>query len=140
MWLSPIFKLWLLKEFQKLKKLETNRYLLEWDINRIISKKNYRIQTDAIKEKCMILSVSSKSTNKFEYIIEADILNKIVFNMTAKTWKKENPKLVLENKNIRYIASINDLIILSNLESINAEIIRNNISQQECIKTNIYIF
>ncbi|RFC55222.1 KilA-N domain-containing protein [Brumimicrobium aurantiacum] len=129
-WISPMFKLLLIKEFQRLKKIESNQYNLEWDVKRVLSKVNYQIHTDAVKN-----HIIPKSTQKFdnlwiEYAEEADLLNVALFGCTAKQWKEANPSLSLNGQNMRDFASINELAVLSNLESINSELIRNEISKE----------
>lgn len=128
--ISPMFKLYLIKEFQRLKELETSTYNIEWDVKRILSKVNYRIHTDAIKDYIIPKSVLAKDKQWIEYANEADILNVSLFGFTAKEWKESNPALVLNGANIRDIASINELTVLSNLESINAEMIRTGVGKE----------
>lgn len=123
-WLDPKFKLYLINEFQRLKKIESNEYNLEWNVNRVISKVNYRLHTDAIKEYVIPKSALPENKQGIEYANEADILNVAVFGYTSKQWKESNPKAVLEKGNIRDTASINELTVLSNLESLNSEMIQ----------------
>ena len=130
-WISPMFKLLLIKEFQRLKEIEANQYNLEWNVKRVLSKVNYNIQTDAVKDYILPQSNYAKETEWLAYAEEADILNVALFKCTAKQWREANPKLTLEGKNLRDIASINELAILSNLESANADMIREGISKQE---------
>lgn len=128
-WLSPEFKLYLIKEFQRLKEVENNREKLDWNLQRTISKINYKIHTDAIKEN-LIPKEISKTQASFVYASEADILNVAIFGKTAKEWKEE----ALENTgNIRDEATIEQLVVLSNLESINSLLIQQNLSQNERI-------
>jgi len=128
-WLSPEFKLYLIKEFQRLKEEENNREKLDWNLQRTISKINYKIHTDAIKEN-LIPKEISKIQASFVYASEADILNVAIFGKTAKEWKEE----ATENKgNIRDEATIEQLVVLSNLESINSLLIQQNLSQNERI-------
>lgn len=129
--LSPIFKLWLLKEFQKLKKHEQNNFDSNWNLNRSISKRNYSIQTESIKTYLISKFENQNNSSKYFYTSEADMLNIILWNMTAKQWRDKNIELVSKGKNIRDNGSINELIILSNLESINASLIRENIPKKE---------
>lgn len=126
-WLSPEFKLYLIKEFQRLKESENDRLKLEWNLQRTLAKVNYRIHTDAIKEK-LIPPTLSKSQITFTYANEADLLNVALFGMTAKEWRETNPKL---EGNIRDYAGIEQLVVLSNLESINAVLIHQELSQSE---------
>lgn len=130
-WLSPTFKLYLIKEYQRLKEIETNQYNLEWNVKRVLSKVNYTIQTDAVKDYILPESNYTKDTEWLAYAEEADILNVALFECTAKQWREANPKLTLEGKNLRDIASINELAILSNLESANADMIREGIEKKE---------
>lgn len=130
---NPIFKLFLIKEFQRLKTEENNKDKLDWNLQRTISKINYRIHTDAIKENLIPISLTANKKN-FIYADEADILNVALFGKTAKEWRAENPN---EKGNIRDIASIEQLVVLSNLESINAMLLQQETTQQErLIKLN----
>lgn len=124
-WISSEFKLYLITEFQRLKDDENSRLNLEWNLQRTLAKINYRIHTDAIKENLIPPELSKAQTN-FVYATEADLLNMALFGKTAKQWRDENPKL---DGNIRDFASIEQLVILSNLESINAILIRQNLPQ-----------
>lgn len=126
-WLSPEFKLYLIKEFQRLKESENDRLKLEWNLQRTLAKVNYRIHTDAIKENLLPKSLS-KSQITFTYTNEADLLNVALFGMTAKEWREANPKL---EGNIRDYTGIEQLVVLSNLESINAVLIHQGLSQSE---------
>ncbi len=129
--ISPVFKLYLIKEYQRLKEIETNQYNLEWNVKRVLSKVNYTIQTDAVKNYILPKSNYTKDTEWLAYAEEADILNVALFGCTAKEWKEANIQLTLEGKNLRDIASINELAILSNLESANADMIREGIEKKE---------
>ena len=129
-WLSPEFKLLLIKEFQRLKIEEAERTNIEWDIKRIVSKANYRIHTDAIKEN-IVPNLTSENRKKWIYAEEADVLNLILFNKTAKQWQEENPSLVVQGGNIRDYADLHQLTILSNLESINALLIKQGLEKQD---------
>lgn len=131
MWISPVFQLYIVKEYQRLKEIETNQYNLEWNVKRVLSKVNYTIQTDAIKDYILPKSNYTKDTEWLAYAEEADILNVALFGCTAKQWREANPQLTLEGKNLRDIASINELAILSNLESANADMIREEIGKKE---------
>lgn len=129
-WLSPEFKLYLIKEFQRLKEDENRRLSLDWSLNRTLAKVNYRIHTDAIKEK-IIPSIITKRQESLSYASEADILNVALFGMTAKQWRDQNPNL---KGNIRDYSSIEQLLVLANLESLNAEFIRMELPQGERLK------
>ena len=130
--ISPVFKLYLIKEYQRLKELESNQYNLEWNVKRILSKANYHIHTDAVKN--YILPTLSDLKEAFVYADEADLLNLAMFGCTAKQWKAANPERALKGENIRDIASINELAILSNIESLNASLIKHNITKEERFK------
>lgn len=130
-WVSPKFKLYLIKEFERLK--EEERATLGWNAKRELAKINYRIHTDAIKENLIPKELTSKQTS-IVYASEADVLNMALFGKTAKQWRDENPE---KKGNVRDYASINELICLSNMENINAVLIRDEISQSErLIKLN----
>ena len=128
-WISPRFKLYLIKEYQRLKAIENNQYNLEWHVKRILSKTNYHIHTDAVKEH--IIPVSTKWRKEFEYAEEADILNLALFGCTAKEWRQQNSARHEAGENIRESASINELIVLSNMESMNAKMIRDGLNRQQ---------
>lgn len=127
-WLSPEFKLYVIQEFERLKKNEAYQNKIEWHANRILSKVNYLIHTDSIK-KNIIPNLSDKQKN-FIYAEEADVLNVALFGMTAKEWREKNPNLS-KNGNIRDYTDLLHLIILSNLETKNADLIANGIPQKE---------
>lgn len=127
MWISPKFQLLLVREYQRLKDDESNRNHLEWNFQRTLAKVNYRIHTDAIKEN-LIPKEITKQQSVFIYANEADLLNVALFGMTAKEWRDKNPDA---KGNIRDEATIEQLVVLSNMESINALLIRNELSQQE---------
>lgn len=126
-WLSPEFKLYLITEFQRLKEEESKSKSLEWNLQRTLTKVNYRIHTDAIKEN-LIPPELTKEQIKYIYANEADLLNVAMFGKTAKQWREENPD---KKGNIRDYSSIEQLVILSNMESINALLIRNELGQSE---------
>lgn len=124
-WLSPEFKLYLIKEFQRLKNEENIRLSLEWNLNRTLAKINYRIHTDAIKENIIPPDVT-KEQEQIIYASEADVLNVAMFGKTARQWREENPK---KEGNIRDYSSIEQLLVLANMESMNTEFIRMNLPQ-----------
>ena len=124
-WISIEFKLYIIKEFQRLKDEENKRLSLEWNLQRTISKINYRIHTDAIK-KTLIPPELSKKQTQFIYADEADILNVALFGMTAKAWREANTEL---KGNIRDYAALEQLVVLSNLESINSVLIHQGMKQ-----------
>ena len=129
-WLSPEFKLYLITEFQRLKKDEAYQQKIEWNVRRIITKGNYRIHTDAIKDK-LILPILTKEQINFTYASEADVLNVALFGMTAKEWRNKNKD---KKGNMRDCATIEQLIVLSNMESSNSIMIRDNIAQHDRLK------
>lgn len=129
--ISPVFKLYLIKEYQRLKEIESNKYSLEWDVKRILSKVNYIIQTDAVRDFVIPKSSLPETKKNLEYAEEADVLNLVLFQCTAKQWREANPKLSLQGLNLRDIASINELAVLSNLESANAEMIRIGMNRKD---------
>ncbi len=126
-WLSPEFKLFLIKEFQRLKEEENDRLELGWDMKRSLAKINYRIHTDAIKEHLIPSHLSAAQIN-CTYATEADVLNKALFGLTAKEWQTANPK---KDGNMRDYASVAQLVCLTNLESLNAVFIRQGLAQGE---------
>ena len=128
-WVSPEFKLYIIKDYQRLKEDENSRLSLDWNLRRTLSKTNYRIHTDAIKEHLIPDNVS-KAQKSITYANEADVLNVALFGMTAKQWRDENPSKA-KKENIRDSATIQQLIILSNLESINAEFVKQGLPQAE---------
>lgn len=127
MWISPRFQLLLIKEYQRLKAEENDRLKLGWNLQRTLAKVNYRIHTDAIKEN-LIPPALSKDMINFVYADEADMLNMALFGMTAKQWREANPEMT---GNIRDAATIEQLVVLSNLESINAVLIHQGLPQSE---------
>ncbi len=130
-WISPTFKLYLITEYQRLKEVETNQYNLEWNVKRILSKTNYYLHTDAIKNFILPDNNYDKDKKWLIYAEEADLLNVALFNCTAKDWREANPDLAEKSMNIRDIASINELAILSNLETLNAQMIKEKISKND---------
>lgn len=128
-WLSPTFKLYLITEYQRLKEVETNHYNLEWNVKRILSKTNYYIHTDAVKNFITPEKNYEKDKLWIAYAEEADLLNVALFNCSAKDWRDANPDLAKKSMNIRDIASINELAILSNLETLNAQMIKEKVDK-----------
>jgi len=126
-WVSPGFKLYLIKEFQRLKKSESDSMQLEWNLQRTLAKVNYHIHTDAIKEHLIPLTLD-KAKASFVYSNEADVLNMALFGQTAKQWREENRE---KKGNVRDHATIEQLVVLSNMESVNAMLIDNGLAQQE---------
>ncbi len=126
--ISPVFKLYLIKEFERLKELENQNR--EWDVKRILTKNNYLIHTDAIKNYILPDNDFFKNKEWLKYAEEADILNVVLFNRTAKKWRELNPELA-KNSNVRDYAAINELTVLSNLESHNVELIKEGKTKEE---------
>ena len=126
-WISSEFKLYLITEFQRLKKEESSNLKLDWNLQRTLAKVNYHIHTDAIKEKLIPKELSKQEIN-FVYANEADMLNMALFGITAKEWREENKNA---EGNIRDAATIEQLVVLSNMESINAVLIHQGLQQSE---------
>jgi len=126
-WLSPQFKLYLIKEFQRLKEEENLRLEQGWDIKRMLAKINYKIHTDAVKAHLIPANISKNRIN-IVYASEADVLNVALFGKTAKDWRDENKG---KDGNIRDYADVTQLVVLANLEGINAELIRQGLSQPD---------
>lgn len=134
-WVSPEFKLYLIKEFQRLKIEENKRLVLDWDAKRMLTKINYKIHTDAIKENIILPYKLSGQEVNIVYANEADVLNKALFNMTASEWQIKNKD---KEGNIRDYADVCQLVVLTNLESLNAEYIKEGLIQKDrLIKLNI---
>ncbi len=127
MWISPRFKIYLVKEFQRLKDEENNRLNLDWNLQRTLAKVNYQIHTDAIKEN-LIPQEITKQQASFVYANEADLLNVALFGTTAKEWRESNPD---KTGNVRDYATLEQLVVLSNMESVNALLIRQGLPQSE---------
>ena len=125
MWISPKFQLFIIKEYQKLKEAESNQYNIEWDIKRFLSKTNYNIHTGAIRDYIIPKSNYTKDSEWLAYADEADMLNVIIFGCTAKEWRDVNMDKHLSGENMRDSASIIELIVLTNLESLNSVLITN---------------
>lgn len=126
-WISPEFKLYIIKDYQRLKLDESKRLEIGWDTKRELSKINYRIHTDAIKEFLITPELTPQEIN-YQYATEADILNMALFGKTAKQFREESGN---KRKNMRDFASVEQLIVLVNLESMNADMIRQNIPSKE---------
>ena len=129
-WISVEFKLYLIKEFQRLKDDENRRLSLSWNLNRTLSKLNYRIHTDAIREHLIPPEITPAQV-AITYASEADILNIALFGLTAKEWRDANPKL---EGNMRDHATVEQLLVLANIEGMNAEFIRMNLLQGDRLK------
>lgn len=127
MWLSPEFQIYLVNEFQRLKNDENNRLKLEWNLQRTLAKVNYQIHTDAIRENLIPNEITTQQAS-FVYSNEADLLNVALFGITAKEWRTDYPD---KKGNIRDDATLEQLVVLSNMESINALLIEQGLSQKE---------
>ena len=127
-WLSPEFKLYLIKEFERLKSNEAYQQKLEWHANRVLAKVNYIVHTDAVKN--YIVPTLTKEQKRFVYAEESDVLNVALFGMTAKEWRENNPELA-KTGNMRDYTDLLYLVILNNLENTNAEFIKLGVSQSE---------
>ena len=125
-WLSPEFKLYLITEFERLKKNEAYQNKIDWHANRVLAKVSYIVHTDAIKN--IIVPTLTENQKKFVYATEADVLNVALFGMTAKEWRKDNPG---KKGNIRDYTDLHHLLVLANLESYNAILIEQNIEQPQ---------
>ena len=129
-WISPEFKLYIIKDYKRLKSEENSRLSLNWNLNRELSKLNYRVHTDAIKINLIPAQLTPLQIS-YAYASEADLLNVVLFGKTAKQWREENPD---DSGNIRDQASIYQLLVLSNMESYNAILIQQGKSQEERMK------
>ncbi len=134
-WLSPEFKLLIITEFQRLKAKEQK--LVEWDSHRYLTRVNYHLHTDSIRDYLLPQLNASKSQQTFTYTDEADMLNMIVFGQTALDWRNANPTLAKNNKNQRDHATIQQLVILANLENLNAHFISEGKTQPERLQSLI---
>ncbi len=132
--ISPVFKLYLIKEFQRLKEEENNSRQIEWNAKRFLSKSNYLIQTDAVKNYLLPQINYRENLQWLAYAEEADILNVALFGFTAKAWREANPELA-KKSNVRDFATINELTVLSNLESHNAQMIKERKGKEERFKS-----
>jgi KilA-N domain len=130
-WLSPEFKLLVITEFQRLKNREQK--IIEWDSRRFLSRVNYRLHTNAVKE-YILPFLKAGAIQQYTYTDEADMLNRLVFGQTASEWKSKNPQLAIGQKNQRDHASTQQLIILANLESLNSHLISEKKTQVERIE------
>lgn len=128
-WISPTFKLYLIKEFQRLKEIESNEHNLDWNVKRLISKTNYKLHTEAIKNYIIPQSMLPIEKKGIEYANEAEVLNVALFGFTSKQWKKQNPEKALNGENIRDMASINELAVLSTLEALNSDMIKKGVNR-----------
>lgn len=133
MWISPAFQLYIVREYQRLKELESNQYNLEWNVRRLMTKVNYGLHTDAVQKHIIPKSTLPEIKKGIEYATEADLLNLVVYGYTAKQWKESNPKHALNGKNMRDFSSITDLLIMQNIETVSSELIK-----RETTRSNRY--
>lgn len=131
MWISPTFQLYVVQEYQRLREKEGNPLLEQWRIKRLLTKTNYALHTDAIKTFIIPKVGLSAYKRNLAYATEADMLNIILFGCTAKDWEEANPEYAKKGMNVRDTASINQLIVLSNLESMNSELIKQNMPRSK---------
>ena len=136
--ISPVFKLYLIKEFQRLKEEEQSREKIEWNAQRFLTKSNYLIQTDAVKNYLIPETDYKENLQWLVYAEEADLLNVALFGFTAKAWREANPELA-KKSNVRDYATINELTVLSNLETHNAQMIREGKTKEERFKILVEI-
>ena len=129
MWISPAFKLYLIKDYERLKENESNQYNLEWNIRRILASTTYAVHTDAVKD--VIIPKALPWRSSYQYASEADIINLALFGMTAKDWRDANPRRAKAGENIRDSASINELLILEMLQVQSGELIRSGMDAQQ---------
>lgn len=135
MWLSPEFQLLIVKEFQRLKEDEQERLNSSWDFKRYLSKVNYKIHTNAVKDYLIPISTFPEDKQWIVYAEEADVINMALFGKTAKKWREENPKLILEGAhNMRDIASTHQLVVLANMENYNSILIKQGVTKAERFK------
>jgi hypothetical protein len=129
-WISPVFKLYLITEYQRLKAAEANPMLGEWNVKRVLSKVNYTIHTDAVRD-FVIPKMDVEREKLYAYADEADLLNLALWQCTAKQWREANPGYAKKGMNIRDAASINELVVMANLESFNAELLKRNVDKDK---------
>ena len=132
-WLSPVFKLYLITEYQRLKEAESNPLLGEWNVKRVLTKVNYTIHTDAVRN-YVIPKIDVEREKVYVYADEADLLNLALWRCNAKQWREANPEHTKKGLNIRDMASINELVVLANIESYNAELLKRDVD-----KTSRYV-
>ena len=131
MWISPKFQLYIVQEYQRLKEQENNPLLQQWNVKRLLSKTNYTLHTDAIKNNIIPKFSLTHYKEKLVYATEADMLNLIIFGCTAKDWEEANPELAKKKLNIRDTATINQLVVLSNMESLNSMLIKKGLNSNQ---------
>jgi len=131
MYISPLFNLLLVKEFQRLKEYKKNRLESGWDAKRYLSKVNYKIHTEAVKEYLLPISTLPEDKKWLVYAENADVINMAMFGKTAKTWKEENPQLALDGHNMRDVASTHQLVVLANLENYSSILIKQKVTKAD---------
>ena len=131
MWLSPVFQLYVVKEYQALVEQVNNPLAIQWDAKRVLSKVNYVVHTDAVKDYILPQLSEDKFQQRLVYANEADMLNLALFGCTAKDWEEANPNYAVKGLNLRDTATINQLVVLANMESMNAELIKQSRSRSE---------
>lgn len=131
MWISPTFQLYIVQEYQRLKEAEENPLLQQWNVKRLLSKANYTLHTDAIKNVIIPQYSLSRFKQSLIYATEADMLNLILFGCTAKDWEEANPELAKQRMNVRDTATINQLVVLSNMESLNSMLIKQKMTRDQ---------
>lgn len=131
MWISPTFQLYIVQEYQRLKEAEENPLLQQWNVKRLLSKANYTLHTDAIKNVIIPQYSFSRLKQSLIYATEADMLNLILFGCTAKDWEEANPELAKQRMNVRDTATINQLVVLSNMESLNSMLINQGLGRDQ---------
>lgn len=132
MWISPAFKLYLIKDYERLKEIENNEYQLEWNVRRALASATYTVHTDAVKD--IIIPKVLPWQAQYQYASEADIINLALFGMTAKEWRERNPERAKAGENLRDSASINELLILEMLQVQSAELVREGLDAKERFK------
>lgn len=130
MWLSPTFQLYIVKEYQRLLEVENNPLIAHWNVERLLTKANYTLHTDAIKSMLPKYKIS-KYKERLVYASEADMLNLIIFGCTAKDWESLNPDLAKKGYNLRDTATINQLVVLSNIEARNSELLKEGVQRND---------
>ena len=130
-WISPAFELYLIKELQRLKEIESNEHNLEWNVRRLLSKTNYKLQSESVKEYIIPKTILPRDMHRVEYANEAEVLNMALFGYTSKHWREKNPERASKGENMREIASINELNVLTTIESLNADMIKRGKSREE---------
>lgn len=129
MWISPAFKLYLIKDYERLKEIENNQYQLEWNVRRVLASATYTVHTDAVKD--VIIPQASCWNVAYKYASEAEIINLAVFGKTAKEWREANPQRAKKGENLRDSASINELLILEMLQIESAKLVRDGVEAKE---------